>query len=49
MRSYLHKFEVDFDEIFIAFVKLIVFCIFVTIAAFYNLDINLIDIKTTFL
>ena len=48
VNSYLQQFGVDFDQTFAAIVKPIAFRVLFAIAAYYDLDINQIDIKTAF-
>lgn len=49
VQSYLQQFGIDFNQIFAAVVKLMAFKILFAIAAYFNLGINQIDIKTGFL
>lgn len=49
VKSYLQQYKVDFDQTFAAVVKPIAFRVLFAIAAFYNLDINQMDVKTAFL
>lgn len=48
VKNYLQQLDLEFDPIFIAIVNLIVFGVFFAIAVFYNLDINLMNVKTIF-
>lgn len=48
VKNYLQQCWIDFNQMFIAVVKLIAFCIFFAIVIFYNLNINQIDVKTAF-
>lgn len=48
VRGYLQQFVINFNQTFVAVVKLIVFRVLFTIAGYYNLDIDQIDIKTAF-
>lgn len=49
VKGYFQQFGIDFDQTFAAIVKLMAFRVFFTIAAFFNLDIDPIDIKIAFL
>ncbi len=49
VKGYLQQFGVDFDQTFAVVVKPMAFCVLFAIAAFYNLDIDQMDIKTAFL
>lgn len=49
VKGYLQQFRVDFDQIFAVIVKPMAFRVFFLITAFFNLDINQMDIKTAFL
>lgn len=49
MKEYLQQCGIDLNQTFAAVVKLMVFCIFFAIAAFYDLEIDQINIKTAFL
>ena len=49
VKDYLQQFKVDFDQTFLAVVKPMAFRVFFVIAAFFNLDIDQIDVKTAFL
>lgn len=49
IKSYLQQSKINFDQIFITIVKFIAFYIFFIIAAFYNRDIDQIDMKIAFL
>lgn len=49
VKGYLQQFGIDFDQTFAAVVKLMAFRVLFAIAAFYNLDIDQIDVKTAFL
>lgn len=48
VKGYLQQFEVDFDQTFTAIVKSMAFKVFFAIAAFFNFEIDQIDIKTAF-
>lgn len=48
VKDYFQQAVVDFDQIFVTVIKLIVFWALFAIAAFYNLNIKQIDIKTAF-
>lgn len=48
MKSYLQQFGVDFDQTFAVVIKPMAFQVLFAIAAFYNLEIDQMDIKTTF-
>lgn len=49
IKGYLQQAGVDFDQTFAAVVKPMAFCALFAIAAFYDLDINQMDVKTAFL
>lgn len=49
VKGYLQQFEVDFDQTFAAVVKPMAFRVLCTIAAYYDLDIDQMDVKTAFL
>lgn len=49
MKDYIQQFGVDFDQTFAVVVKLIAFWVLFAIAAFHNLDIDQMDVKTAFL
>lgn len=49
VKRYLQQFRVDFDQTFITVVKLIAFKVLFAIAAFLDLDIDQLDVKTVFL
>lgn len=49
IKRYFQQYGVDFNQIFATVVKPMAFCVLFTIAAFYDLDIDQIDIKTAFL
>ena len=49
VKGYLQKFGVDFDQTFAAVVKPVAFRVFFILAAFFDLDIDQMDIKTAFL
>ncbi len=49
MQSYLQQFGIDFDQTFAAIVKPMAFRVFFAIAAYLDLDINQMDVKTAFL
>lgn len=48
-KGYLQQFGVDFDQTFAAVVKPTAFRVFFAIAAFFELDIDQMDVKTAFL
>lgn len=48
VKGYLQQAGVDFDQTFEAIVKPMAFHILFAIAAFYNLDIKQMDVKTAF-
>ncbi len=48
MRGYLQQFGIDFNQTFLAVVKPIAFRVLFAIAAFYDLDIDQMDVKTAF-
>ena len=49
VKGYLQQVGIDFDQIFVAVVKPMAFRVLFAIVAFYDLDIEQIDIKTAFL
>ena len=49
VRGYLQKFGIDFDQKFAAVVKPMAFRVLFAIAAYYDLDIDQMDVKTVFL
>lgn len=49
MKGYFQSFKVEFNQTFVVVIKPIIFRVFFTIAALFDLDINQIDIKTDFL
>lgn len=49
VKGYLQQFEVNFDQIFATIVKPMAFRVFFAGAAFFDLDIEQINIKTAFL
>lgn len=49
VQGYLQQFRIDFNQTFAAVVKSIAFKVLFAITAYYNLDIDQIDIKTCFL
>lgn len=49
VKGYLQQFGVDFDQTFAAVVKPMAFRVLFAIAAFLNLDIDQMDVKTAFL
>lgn len=49
IKCYLQEFEVNFNQIFIKIVKLMAFQVLFAIVIYYNLYINQINIKITFL
>lgn len=48
VKRYFQQFEIDFDQNFATVVKLMIFRVLFAIAAFFNLDIKQIDLKTVF-
>ena len=49
VKGYLQQFGVDFDQIFTTVVKPMAFRILYAVTAYFDLDIDQIDIKTVFL
>lgn len=49
VRGYLQQFGIDFDQTFTVVVKSMAFRVLFTIAAYYDLDIDQINVKTAFL
>ncbi len=49
VKGYLQQFEVDFDLTFTSVVKPIAFKVWFAVAAFFDLDIDQMDVKTAFL
>ena len=49
VKGYLQQFGVDFDQTFATVVKPMTFRVLFAIAAFLNLDIDQMDVKTAFL
>lgn len=49
MYGYLQQFGINFDQTFATVVKLIAFRVLFAITAYYNLDIDQIDVKIAFL
>ena len=49
VKGYLHQFWIEFDQTFASVVKPIAFRVLFAIAAFLDLDIDQMDIKTAFL
>ena len=49
VRGYLQQFGIDFDQPFAAVVKPMAFRVLFAIAAYYDLDIDQMDVKTAFL
>ena len=49
VKGYLQQVEVDFDQTFVTVVKPMAFRALFAIAAFYDLDIEQMDVKTAFL
>ncbi len=49
VKGYLQQFGVDFDQTFAAVVKPMAFRVLFAIAAYYDLDIDQMDVKTAFL
>lgn len=49
VKSYLQQYEVDFDHMFAVVVKPMVFQVLFAIAAYYDLVINQMNVKTAFL
>lgn len=48
VRGYLQQFGIDFDQTFLTMVKPMAFRVLFAIAAYYDLDIDQIDVKTAF-
>lgn len=48
-KSYLQQFGIDFNQTFAIVIKSMIFRVLFAMAAFYNLNINQIDIKTALL
>lgn len=48
MRGYLQLFSIDINQTIVAIIKLIAFRVLFAISAYYDLNINQIDIKTAF-
>ncbi len=49
VKGYLQQFGIDFDQTFAAVVKPMAFRVLFAIAAYYDLDIDQMDVKTAFL
>lgn len=49
IKDYLQQFEVDFNQVFVAIIKSIAYKVLFVDTAFFNFDINHINIKTAFL
>lgn len=49
VKEYLQQFGIDFDQTFAAVIKPMAFRVLFAIAAFYDLDIDQMDVKTAFL
>lgn len=49
VKGYLQQFGVDYDQTFAAIVKPMAFSVLLVIAAFFDLDIDQMDVKTAFL
>ena len=49
MGGYLQQFGIDIDQTFAAVVKPMVFRVLFAIAAYYDLDVDQMDVKTAFL
>ncbi len=49
VRCYLQQFGIDFNQMFAAVVKPMAFRVLFTIKAYYDLDIDQIDVQTAFL
>ncbi len=49
VRGYLQQFGIDFDQTFAAVVKPMAFRVLFAIAAYYDLNIDQMDVKTAFL
>lgn len=49
VKDYLQQFGVDFDQTFAAVVKPMAFRVLFTVVAYFNLDIDQMDVKTVFL
>lgn len=48
VKSYLQQYGVDFNQIFLAIVKLMAFKILFAITTYYNFYINQMDVKINF-
>ncbi len=49
VRGYLQQYGVDFDQTYATVIKLMAFRILFAIVAYYNFDIDQMDVKTAFL
>lgn len=49
VKGYLQQFGIDFDQTFAAVVKPMAFRVLFAVAAFFDLDIDQMDVKTAFL
>ena len=49
VKGYLQQYGVDFDQTFAAVIKPMAFRVLFAIAAYYDLDIDQMDVKTAFL
>lgn len=49
VKGYLQQFGVDFDQTFAAVVKPMAFRVLFAVAAYFDLDIDQMDVKTAFL
>ena len=49
VKGYSQQYRVDFDQTFVVIIKLIAFRIFFAVVAFYNLDIDQINVKIALL
>lgn len=49
IKGYLPQFKIDFNQTFAAVIKSMAFRVFFSIEAFFNLNIDKIDVKTAFL
>lgn len=48
VKDYLQYFKIEFDQLFAIVIKLTTLRVLFAIVAFFNLDIDLMDIKTVF-
>ena len=49
VKGYLQQFGIDFDQTFASVVKPMAFRFIFAVAAYYDLDIDQLDVKTAFL